>query len=135
MVGRQEDEVTTRTIVKWLARTHNVPGQGTSVRVVGLRDRFFTPTTAKAIMSWRAAVGIAVAVAMGFAGVPIWLAIGLGVGVTTGLVLAAMPGSRDRRPAVDPFVLSEPALAKLRFVHDTIAESARRQKLIEIVRQ
>jgi hypothetical protein len=34
-----------------------------------------------------------------------------------------------------PFVLSEPALAKLRFVHDTIAESARRQKLIEIATQ
>lgn len=34
-----------------------------------------------------------------------------------------------------PFVLSDPALAKLRFVHDTIAESARRQKLIEIATQ
>ena len=31
-----------------------------------------------------------------------------------------------------PFVLSEPALAKLRFVHDTIAEASQRQNLIEI---
>jgi hypothetical protein len=34
-----------------------------------------------------------------------------------------------------PFVLSDPALAKLRFVHDTIAQSSRRQKLIEIAGQ
>ena len=38
-------------------------------------------------------------------------------------------------PDAYPFVLSEPALAKLRFVHDTISESARRQKLIGIATQ
>ena len=38
-------------------------------------------------------------------------------------------------PDAYPFVLPKPALGKLRFVHDTIAVSARREKLLAIVRQ
>jgi hypothetical protein len=74
---------------------------------VGFRDRFLTPTTARAIMSWRSAVGVALAVALVVGGVPIWVAILFGAGVAIGLVLAAMPKARSR-PAVDPFMLSEP---------------------------
>lgn len=70
-----------------------------------LRDRFFTPTTAKAIMSWRLPVAIGVGIALGFVNV------GLGIAAALvaygGLVAAAMP--TGARPAnIDPFALSEP---------------------------
>ena len=74
---------------------------------MGLRDRFYTPATAKAILSWRIAVGVGVGVAVGVAGLPIAVAIVGGTAVYAGLVTAAMPKDH-RRPAIDPFVLSEP---------------------------
>lgn len=74
---------------------------------MGFRDRFFTPTTAKALLSWRIAVGVAVAVAMGVARLPIGVAAAAGVAVYAGLVFAAMPKA-PTRPAIDPFILSEP---------------------------
>ncbi len=96
---------------------------------MGLRDRFYTPATARAILSWRIAVGAGVAAGMTLAEVPIPGAIGAGAVIYGGLVLAAMPKG-SRRPRIDAFVVGEPwrqyvqgaqrAAAKLhRIVHDT----------------
>lgn len=74
---------------------------------MGLRDRFFTPQTAKAIMSWRILLGIAVGAALGVAGLPIGVAIGTGAAVYAASVAAAMPNG-VARPNIDPFALSEP---------------------------
>ncbi len=74
---------------------------------MAFRDRFWTPATARAILSWRILVGAVVGVVAGVLGLPIPLAIVLGVVVYGGAVWAAMP--KDARPAeVDPFTLSEP---------------------------
>ena len=40
-----------------------------------LRDRFYTPATAKAILSWRILLGLGVGVVVGAVGAPIWLAV------------------------------------------------------------
>ena len=74
---------------------------------MGLRDRFYTPQTAKAIMSWRILIGIGVGAAMAVAGLPIGAAIGIGAGLYAGLVVAAMPKGPERAN-IDPFTLSEP---------------------------
>lgn len=74
---------------------------------VGFRDRFFTPTTAKAILSGRIAIGIGVGVALGVAGLAWPVAVAGGLGTYAAFVLAAMPKGRQRA-SVDPFVLSEP---------------------------
>jgi len=58
-------------------------------------------------MSWRIALGVAVGVATAVAGLPIGVAVAVGAGIYVGSVLAAMPKA-SRRPAIDPFVLSEP---------------------------
>jgi hypothetical protein len=74
---------------------------------MGFRDRFFTPTTAKAILSWRILLGIGVGVATGIAGLVLPVAIAIGAGVYAGSVLASMP--RPAKPSqIDPFVLGEP---------------------------
>ncbi|MFW2335938.1 hypothetical protein [Ilumatobacter sp.] len=74
---------------------------------MGFRDRFYTPTTAKALLSWRILVGVGVGAALAVAGLPIALAAAAGVGVYAATVVRAMPRGA-RRPAIDPFVLSEP---------------------------
>jgi hypothetical protein len=74
---------------------------------MGFRDRFFTPKTARAILSWRILVGAGVAVAMAVAGFATPLAVVIGAVVYAGLVLAAMPG-RTTRANIDAFTLSEP---------------------------
>jgi len=74
---------------------------------VALRDRFFTAATARAILSWRLAVGAAVGAIAGIVGMPIVGAIVMGIGVYAGLVLIAMPRAA-RRPRLDPFAISEP---------------------------
>jgi hypothetical protein len=74
---------------------------------MGLRDRFFTPQTARAILSWRILLGIGAGAALAFAGVGIGAAVGLGVVVYASAVAAAMPRGR-RRPVIDPFTLGEP---------------------------
>jgi hypothetical protein len=72
-----------------------------------LRDRFFTPRTAKAILSWRILLGLGVAVALAFTPIGVPAAIGIGVLVYAGSVWMAMP--RDsRKPQIDAFTLSEP---------------------------
>ena len=73
---------------------------------MGFRDRFFTPKTAKAILSWRLVLGAAVGVALAFLAGPV-VGAAAGVAVYAGSVLAAMPGT-DRAPLIDPFALSEP---------------------------
>ncbi len=74
---------------------------------MGLRDRFFTPRTARAILSWRIAIGVGVAVAMAVAGVSVGVSIAVGAAVYVATVAAAMPGGA-RKVQIDPFVLGEP---------------------------
>lgn len=74
---------------------------------MAVRDRFFTPTTARAILSWRLLVGAAVGAIAMFAGVPTLVAAVGGVAVYAGTVALAMP-RRPRRSLIDPFTLGEP---------------------------
>ena len=74
---------------------------------MSLRDRFFTPRTAKAILSWRILLGVGVAIGLAITPIGLPLAVGIGAAVYAGSVLAAMPrGSAP--PRIDPFTLSEP---------------------------
>jgi hypothetical protein len=74
---------------------------------MGVRDRFFTATTARAILSWRLLIGAAAGVVAGLLGVP-WLgAVAIGAAVYVGAVALAMP-KPPKRAQVDPFALSEP---------------------------
>ena len=74
---------------------------------MGFRDRFYTPRTARAILSGRILVGAGVAGAMMIAGVGWAVSIGVGVAVYVALVGAAMP--RPPRPdPIDPFAVGEP---------------------------
>jgi hypothetical protein len=72
-----------------------------------LRDRFFSATTAKAILSWRLLAGAAAGVIAGLLGVPWFGAILIGAVVYVGSVALAMPKAPPR-PQLDPFALSEP---------------------------
>lgn len=74
---------------------------------MGLRDRFYTPQTAKAILSWRLLLGLGVGAAVGVAGLPIAAAIGVGLGAYAASVAVAMPKGPERAN-IDPFMLSEP---------------------------
>lgn len=74
---------------------------------MGFRDRFFTPTTAQAILSWRILLGAGVGVVAGIAGLPIVAAAGIGLAGYAGAVATAVPRPR-RRANVDPFTVSEP---------------------------
>mgnify|MGYP000864023731 CR=1 FL=1 len=73
---------------------------------MAFRDRFFTPATAKAILSWRLLLGAVVGVAAGFLIHPV-VGIVAGVGLYAASVLAAMP-SGPPTVRIDPFTLSEP---------------------------
>jgi hypothetical protein len=72
-----------------------------------LSDRFFTPTTAAAIMSWRLALGVVVVVIAALAGAPVVAAVIVGIVVYSVSVALAMPGRRSK-PPMDPFTLGEP---------------------------
>ena len=119
-------------------------GRATSVCFVAFRDRFFTRTTAKAILSWRIALGAVVAVVTALAGLHVGVAVALGVAVYAGSVLAAMP-KESRRPSIDPFVLSEPwrqlmrdaqgSGRKLRSTIDGMSDGALRDSLRAIAEQ
>lgn len=74
---------------------------------MGLRDRFYTPATAKAILSWRILVGVGVGVVTAIAGLPLGAAIAAGAVVYGGAVAVAMPKSPSL-PRIDAFTLSEP---------------------------
>jgi hypothetical protein len=74
---------------------------------MSFRDRFFTPATAKAILSWRILLGVGVAVVLAFTPLGLPAAIGLGALAYAGSVAAAMPKGA-KQPQIDPFTLSEP---------------------------
>lgn len=72
---------------------------------MGFRDRFFSPATAKALLSWRILAGIVVGVVVGLvANAPAGVLAGIAVYVAT--VAGAMP--RPPRSTIDPFAISEP---------------------------
>ena len=90
---------------------------------MALRDRFWTPKTAKAILSWRIVLGAAVGVVAAVIGAPAWLAAVLGALVYAGSIGLALPNDPVPSPAqVDPFTVSEPWR---RFVQN--AQRARRR--------
>jgi hypothetical protein len=74
---------------------------------MGFRDRFYTPKTAKAILSWRIVLGVGVGVVGAAVGLPVLAAAVVGIAVYAGSVLVAMP-TPAKPPRIDPFVLSEP---------------------------
>jgi hypothetical protein len=74
---------------------------------MGLRDRFFTATTARAILSWRILLGAAAGVVAGLLGVPLLGAAAIAAGVYVGAVAVSMPKPAPRA-RLDPFALSEP---------------------------
>lgn len=111
---------------------------------MGFRDRFTTPRTARAILSWRILLGAGVGVAAGFAGLPIAVAIAVGVAIYAASVGAAMPREPER-PAIDPFTLGEPwrhlvlraqtSERELRATVDRIEDGPLRRTLLEIADQ
>jgi hypothetical protein len=70
-------------------------------------DRFFTPQTAKALLSWRILLAAVIGVAAALFGMNPAAAVGLGLAVYAATVIAAMP-SGSPRSTIDPFALSEP---------------------------
>jgi hypothetical protein len=81
---------------------------------MALRDRFFTTTTARAILSWRVLLGFGVGIVAGLLVGTVastWVAIALGLAAGASAyavaVYRAMPRS-SARPRIDPFTLSEP---------------------------
>jgi len=73
---------------------------------VSFRDRFYTPQTAKAILSWRILFGVGVAAGSILLGIAPAFGITLGVVAYSVSVAAAMP--RDTRVRIDPFTVQEP---------------------------
>jgi hypothetical protein len=93
---------------------------------VGFRDRFYTPKTAQAILSWRLLLGVAVATGAILLGLHPALAVAFGVvayGVSVG---AAIP--RDRRVRIDPFTVQEPWR---QFVQGAQQSAVKLQEMIE----
>lgn len=74
---------------------------------MSFRDHFYTPATARAILSWRILLGAAFGVAAGLLGVPWPAAIAAGIAVYAVSVLLAIPRS-SKTPSIDAFTLSEP---------------------------
>ncbi|MFP5486738.1 MAG: hypothetical protein ACLGHQ_00325 [Acidimicrobiia bacterium] len=97
---------------------------------MGLRDRFFTPRTARAILSWRILLGVGVGVGAVLVGAPVLAAGAIGIAVYAGTVALAMPRGAPR-PVIDPFVLGEPwrqlvqrTLASARRLRDTVERTS-----------
>ena len=111
---------------------------------MSLRDRFFTPATAKAILSWRLLVGAAGVAALVIIGAPWAVAVLAGLAVYAGFVAAAMPKAPSVA-RVDPFTLGEPwrqitqgaqsAGRKLRATVDGAADGPLKEKLVDIAEQ
>lgn len=111
---------------------------------MGFRDRFFTPKTARAILSWRLLLGAVVGVGLGLligGAAGIVAGVLAGGAVYAGSVLAAMP--RPAAPVrIDPFTLSEPwrqfvqqgqrAGRRLRDTLATASDGPLKQRLQEI---
>ena len=73
---------------------------------MSFHDRFYTPKTAKAILSWRILLGIGVLAGSMLFGISPAISIALGVVAYSASVAAAMP--RDGRIRIDPFTVQEP---------------------------
>jgi hypothetical protein len=98
---------------------------------MSFRDRFFTPQTAKALLSWRILLGAVLGVVAALLGMDPGLAVGLGVAVYAATVVAAMP-SGPPRTTIDPFALSEPwrrfvqsAQRSRNALHDTLRSAGK----------
>ncbi|MET0325122.1 MAG: hypothetical protein ABW219_07870 [Ilumatobacteraceae bacterium] len=74
---------------------------------MGFRDRFWTPTTARAIVSWRLLLGVGAGVLLGVVGVPVVVAAVVGLGLYAGSVLLAVPRA-PKRATIDAFSVGEP---------------------------
>jgi hypothetical protein len=109
---------------------------------MALRDRFFTPRTAKAILSpWRIGLAVVVAVVLALVGVHVVLAILAGLVVYAITVFIGMPDT-PKKPIIDPFGVSEPwrqhvqgALKARRRFEETLAAAPKgpsRDRLAEI---
>lgn len=109
---------------------------------MAFRDRFFTPRTAKAILSpWRIALGVAVIVLLALLGLHVVLAILIGLVVYAVTVFVGMP-SKPTGVHIDAFAVSEPwrqhvqgaVKAKRRFDETLLAAPAgpSRDRLTEI---
>lgn len=95
-------------------------------------------------MSWRIALGVGVTVAMAVTGLPLLVAIAIGLGTYIAFVLVAMP-SGPTRPDIDPFALSEPwrqlmqqaqgSGRKLRTTIDGVDDGPLKQQLVAIADQ
>lgn len=97
---------------------------------MGFRDRFYTPTTAKAILSGRILIGIGLGAALIVAGLNPVVSVVAGAAAYVGLVGAAMPKS-DKRPSIDPFTLQEPWR---RFVQQAQQSASRLHETIDVAR-
>ncbi|CAN5577919.1 MAG: hypothetical protein H0V69_13375 [Acidimicrobiia bacterium] len=93
---------------------------------MSLPDRFYTPQTAKALLSWRLFAGVAAAIVAVVLSVHWGVALLIGLAVYAGLVALAMPKPAGK-VAIDPFAISEPwrrfvtnAQRAGRNVHDTV---------------
>lgn len=108
---------------------------------MSLRDRFYTPRTAKAILSpWRIVLGVAVAVVLALVGLNVFLAVLAGLVVYALVVFVAMPKGAAAEQ-IDPFAVGEPwrqhvqGAIKARRRFDEALRSAsgpQRQRLAEI---
>ena len=71
-------------------------------------DRFLTPQTAWALLSWRIVLAAMIGLVAALLGMAAGLAAGLGLAVYAATVLAAMPRDPSTPSTIDPFALSEP---------------------------
>jgi hypothetical protein len=97
---------------------------------MSFRDRFFTPQTAKALLSWRILLAAVIGVVAALLGMEPATAVGLGLAVYAATVLAAMP-TGSMRSTIDPFALSEPwrrfvqsAQRSRNALHDTVRRAS-----------
>jgi len=111
---------------------------------MAFRDRFYTPATARAILSWRILLGAAFGVVAGLLGASVPIAIAAGAAVYAVAVVLAMPRG-SKLPAIDAFTLSEPwrqlmqsaqgSQRKLRETISTVPTGPLRQQLDAISAQ
>jgi hypothetical protein len=98
---------------------------------LSLRDRFFTPPVARAIMSPLGIVLAGAGLAVGIvAGLPIAAAVGIGAVAWAGRVVAAVPKAQ-KGPRIDPFVLRDPWK---KFVQDAQEAKARYDRAVQSTR-
>ncbi len=94
---------------------------------MAFRDRFYTPQTARAILSWRILLGAGAAAGVLALGVAWPLAVAAGVVVYGGSVLTSMPRG-PQRPRIDPFTVQEPWR---QFVHGAQSAAMRLHQTVD----